>query len=156
MSKRQARKRLVRKDPPTRAPDGSQPWGKLRNPDRTKHYVFVDPNHPFHGIEYYEALGYVQTIRTEGGPRCVMEGKGDSGSLITQMHQVLMEIPLGDAEDPQPGTKAFLDYPGQAEADAMERRIVNKKGTGVDPIRGRHGQFAVFNETSAAFVERGA
>lgn len=156
MFKRKGRKPIVRKDPPTRAPDGSQPWGKLRNPDPEKHYVCVDPNNPLHGVEYYEHLGYTQTLKTEGGPRFVLRGKGDGDSVISQMGSILMEIPLGDTEDPQEGTKAFLDYPGQAEADAIERRIVNKKGTGVDPIRGRHGYFAVVNETSGQIIERGA
>lgn len=150
---RKPRNRVVRRDPPTRAPDGHQPWGRIKNPLPGYHYVAVDPGNSFHGVALYEAYGYEQVLRTEGGERFVMDGKGDNGSVIAQHHQILMRIPLGDPRDPQPGTKAFLDAPGQAEADAMEQRIIQKRGA-VDGLRGIDRDISLVNETSRSFVER--
>lgn len=152
---RKNRNGVVRKDPPTRAPDGFQPWGKIKNPLPGYHYVAVDPGNSFHGVSLYEAHGYEQVLRTDGGERFVMDGKGDNGSVITQHHQILMRIPLGDPSNPQPGTKAFLDAPGQAETDAMERQIVQKRGA-VDGLRGIDKDIGLVNETSRNFEERRA
>jgi len=158
MSTRRVIKRrngVVRKDPPTRAPDGALPWGKLKDPDPTMHYVFVDPGSPFHGVDYYEQRGYTQVLFTEGGVRPVLGGKGDAGSVITNLHQVLMQIPLGDPDDPQEGTKAFLDAPGQAACDRIERKMVQKRGA-ADGFRGINpDHFAIVNDPDGGLRARG-
>lgn len=137
------RPHVRRHDPPSRPPDGVRPWDKLENPDPKMHYVFVDPNSEFFGIPYYEALGYEQVLRTDGGVRSVMKTKGDSGSVVTSLHQVLMQIPLDE--------KRKLDDPGQRDCDEIDKRIL--KPGGVDGLRGKGGYLSIVNETDRNRVE---
>ena len=145
-SKKKARGRVIRrKDPPTRSPDGARPWGRLKNPDPAMHYVFANPSDELMGVEYYESLGYEQVKKTEGGVRSVVCDKTDMGSVVTTLHgQILVQIPLGDEDDPVEGTKAYLDAPGQRHIDEIERKII-KKGC-PDGLRGFHG-VELMNET---------
>lgn len=138
------RKQPVRRDPPTRTPDGARPWDKLKNPDPEMHYVYANPSDDLMGVSYYESLGYTQVIKTEGGVRSVMDTKGDSDGVVTSLHCVLMQIPKA--------LKAELDAPGQAHADELEKRII-KKG-GIDGLRGQGGFLQVQNETSKSYYER--
>ena len=63
------RNAVARKDPPMRAPDIEDQWGKLKDPDPAMHYVAADPGNPFMGVAYYEARGYRQVLRAPGGVR---------------------------------------------------------------------------------------
>jgi hypothetical protein len=141
---------VVRKDPKTRTPDGARPWDKLKNPNPAMHYVVASPNDPLQGVRYYETLGYEPVVRTEGGVSAVM-AVGEKNSTFVMAGPepgLLMQIPLGDPKDPQQGTKAWLDAPGQAHCDEVEKRIIKKGGGGYDGLRGQHGYTEIVNETS--------
>lgn len=153
---------VVRRDPPELPPDIEEQWGKLKDADPTKHYVAADPADKFRGVVFYRHRGYTECKRVEGGVRFVIDEVGENSDLIEQYGMRLMEIDLGDPDDPKPGTKAFLDAPGQRRADLLEARIVNKQAGGIDALRGkarqagRPGDFDLVNETSPSFIERGA
>lgn len=153
--KKRGRPSVRRKDPPTVSPDGVRPWGRLVNPDPAMHYVYANPNDEEMGVGYYEDLGYEMVLRTEGGVKSAVRGV-NRGDHVTTLHgMILMQIPKGDFEDPQPGTRAHLVANGQATADETERKIIAKGARGMDKFRGFHGLSHVHGVTMLNETEAG-
>lgn len=122
-----------RKDPRSRDPRGVT-FGGLINEDPTRRYVRANKTGHYN-VEFYEWLGYeVETMR-EGGTRFAGAKTAQPGEAVTWMDTVLMSIDIEAWQE-------IVDYgadgqSGQAYADMIEDRILDKNSLGVDdPMRG--------------------
>jgi len=127
--------------------------------DSTRHYVLVSKADERHGIEWYEYVGYeVETYR-DGGPRFLLQKKGDkqrAGVTMERGGHVLMSVE-GERfqEILQHGA---LGAGGLESTNVKMRRILGKDGRGNPDgesfpgsdefVRGgrRTGEFATLNE----------
>lgn len=159
-----------RMDPPTRSPDGAMPWDKLKNFPKDEfgeprmHYVYGDPSHArVGGVAYLESFGYQQALALEGGVRSVLGSKGGtSGSVINVLDMILMQIPRTTEYADEIGwesTGAFrskeeMDAPGQARIDAMDKKMISKRGF-QDNVRGQLADAVTLqNETTGGGTRR--
>lgn len=138
-----ARKRV---DPKSQPADGFRAWDRFHNLDEDRKYVCANPNDEMSGVEMYLALGYEIELKRPGGPRPFIGKTVADGQAVTVNGQVLMSKPLDAFE-------AEEVRPGQARADALDRRIL-KDGNIEDGLRGQTHRIGVDrDQTSAAFVE---
>jgi hypothetical protein len=137
-----ARKRV---DPMFRPPSGVQPWERLTNLDPDRHYVWVNPNEPSTGAEYYAGLGYEPEKYRKDGPKPRVAHMFSEGSTITCQGLVLMSCPMEH--------RLQMDADGQARVDAYEARIVRPGG--IDGFRGMGPGTKIVNETTESFNESG-
>lgn len=122
-----------RKDPQSRDPRGVM-FGGLINEDPTRKYVRANKAGRYN-VEFYEWLGYsVETMR-ENGVRFAGARTAQDGEAVTWMDTVLMSIDIETwTEIDQFGADGKT---GQAYADIIEDRIIDKNSLGVDdPMRG--------------------
>lgn len=137
-----------RKDPPERKLEGYHST-KLLNQDPSKRYVFAYKGDEDTGVVLYEHLGYEAVRATEGGVRMAIK-KAPLGDVIEYRGHILMQADAAELQARWDGM--------QAEADKLERRIVQNRG-GLDPLRGLNrgvlarGELTVVNETSDLVTE---
>ena len=121
-------------------------WEVVYNRDPERHYVWADQNELMTGVQNYLAMGYeIETYRKDGPQPAVTRTLKDGGEISVK-GMVLMSCPLEHRKS--------LDVEGQAQVDALEKRIV--KPGGVDQLRGMGRAMQIVNETSDNFIEQGA
>lgn len=123
-----------RKDPRSRDPRGVT-FGGLINEDPTRKYVRANKTGHY-AVNYYEHLGYEVEVVKEGGVKFAGGLKtAQPGEAVTWMDTVLMSIDMEAYEDlVQFGADG---QSGQAYADMIEDRIIDKNSLSVDdPMRG--------------------
>lgn len=120
--------------------------GLLKNPDPTRHYVWVPARGAAagsHGRNYYLSIGYRVERPIEGGVSTVMKFYGDDSDVIPGPYDtILMSI---DKEE-----KAAVDEARQQRVNLLERKII-KSRTGladVGSVRGVGDYIHFYNETS--------
>lgn len=142
-----------RNDPKPRSVSPDAREAVVRGLRSDRHYVQVYKAAQFQGIPYYEDLGY--TVERHGADAPQLRGRGvnpdgseryASGTAIEYMDHVLMSIPLEDYERLQ--REGAFGNTGQNWADALENKIVDKRGI-EDPMRGMRGQRDYFRFSNA-------
>ncbi len=126
-----------RKDPRAkRHTEGAAGWANLKNANLKRKYVLVSQHDKEQGVDYYLYLGYTAESQTEGGV-CFARGRtGVDGDEMVMRGHLLMSIPLEAAEELEDfGADGET---GQAGADEIEERIIQKQG-GEDLLRGLMG-----------------
>ena len=127
--------------------------GQFKGLDPNRHYVAVYKAAVEGGIGEYEDKGYVCERARPNGPRSISQRKErGEGDLIEYRGHVLMSIDLAE--------KQAMESESQAEADAIERRIIKRDGMkdlmrGINGLRGRSGApvLGLENETEGVQEE---
>lgn len=121
----------TRRDPRPRRVDAMEKAGQFKQLDPKRHYVAVYKAAEENGIGEYEERGYVVELVRADGPRSITGTKTrGEGQPVEYRGHVLMSIEREEL--------AAQEAQGQAEADALERRIIRRDGM-VDHMRGIHG-----------------
>lgn len=123
--------------------------GQFKGLDPNRHYVAVYKAAIEGGIGEYEDMGYIVETARPDGPRSISQRKERGmNEPIEYRGHVLMSIALEE--------KQAMEAGAQAEADAVERRIIRRDGMkdlmrGISGVRGRSGNptLGVENETEA-------
>jgi hypothetical protein len=138
---------VKRTDPRARPIDPMEAMTRIQDADPEMRYVWA-PEHGMHDVLYYESMGYEKVILTEGGPRPLRLGKSTKEGPIMQFGSILM------CKSKESYADEIFD-PGQAEMDAIERKIYDKdfarrEISKVDGVRGMIGQESIdaVNETT--------
>lgn len=129
-------------DAKPRALDGGANFSKVKNRDPDRDYVLVYQGTPHdeYGVGYYEGLGYEVEKHAEGPDAVALAGGKTTrgvGDPITFRGHVLMSCSKADKE--QRVRWGDDGDTGQQSVDALEKKIVSKKGW--DPMRGLHSQY---------------
>ncbi len=126
--------------------NGSAVWAHLQRRDPSKFYVYVNKADP-EAVANYEHLGYEVEVLTKDGVRPVGGRTVQEGQPIEVRGLILYSISMEKhAEIELHGPDGDT---GQAGADEIEARIVDRNGR-MDPLRGQYrGLITVVNETTA-------
>lgn len=134
-----------RKDPKRRHIDGVLPWAKILNQKPGFKYALISksPNQWATAM----AKGYEPVRREEGSEEFAGGITAEVGQMMEMQGLVLCRIPKQRwLEIEQFGENGDT---GQALADEMEARIINKRSGELDPIRGLGGFVPELNTTTA-------
>lgn len=112
---------------------------QVANADPDRHYVFVNPNDPYCGLQHYEGLGYEVVESTPDGVRA-LRGQVRDGK-VTTLNQVLMSGPLAQKE--------AGDRRAWALADQFDARVRQDGG-----LEGSRGEAGVFRVSAGVEMER--
>lgn len=150
-----------RQDPKPRHIDGISVWANVRGKDPTRVYVLANKT-GIMGADWYQMLGYkIETAdyTAAGQAKGVYLAGGKTarqGEPLEMMGLVLMSI---SKEKHDLIERHGIDgQSGQAEADEIEARIIDKEAGGTDEMRGMRSRrgvqyFRGVNETTAPEVE---
>lgn len=142
-----AAKKTERRDPPSRSLRGRDALFTIKNKDEGREYRWVARTEV--ALAHYESIGY-EPVRYGDGPELVgrssLAQQTSDTDVMERMGHILMSIPIEDAEH----IKQFGEFgdAGQARADALEERILDRKGK--DLMRGIGSDFQFENTTTAA------
>jgi hypothetical protein len=140
-----------RKDPRSKATDGSTPANHLSNTDPTRKYTLVDPNNKFFGQAYFESRGYRVERKEEGGVRFTNGGtRSENGDVLMLYDLVLMSCSMEDHLERKEVATARADA---KEASMTKGRNKFNQVPGVFglPATGNYG-IHVVNETDPTQV----
>lgn len=144
-------KKTERKDPPSRTLRGRDALFAVANKDERRVYRWVAKNET--ALAHYEGLGYVPEEYRDDGPqpmgRSRLMAKSSDSSIIERMGHVLMSIEKEHADDIY--KRGEFGDGGQKRADAIEDRILDRKGE--DLMRGIGTDYVHF-ENSTTPAER--
>lgn len=135
-----AKSTAKRLDPAPRPIDGAIPYFNVKNKDPDKFYIWVNKAAQEYGLEHYLYLGYEIERYRDGGPYPAMTVLKDGvpekeqGAVIESRGNVLVSISKEMHEEiEQNGTDGVS---GQRAADAMERRLLDRRKHEKDSMRG--------------------
>jgi hypothetical protein len=123
-------------DPNFRSTDGARSASIINaNPDRK--YVLVHKNHPTHGADYYESLGWKVLNPSEDGERLRRASRSEGKSSLEYLGHILMWMPKDEhlqlVQFGEDGTT------GQELADKIKKQVINPNSIARDTFRGIRG-----------------
>lgn len=154
-----SKKPIRRHDPRPKNHDGQAPLARLKNQNPKKRYVLASVSDPVFGLQRYLAMGWEierYEPQTKNDPNCLQFAGGQTckaGDPLETMGLVCVSISAErHAEIVQYGEDGGS---GQAEADEVENRIIDKNSMrdAIRGINGGHQYFGAQNKTTPAREE---
>lgn len=141
-----------RKDPVRRHADGAHNVATLKGADPRRKYVLVNLSDT-DALGTYEENGYTREVSSQDGPRLFgMRTTIKPGEVITYRGHVLMSIDKKTADDIR-----LRGAPGMGRGtepwDALEKRLLDRRGATRDMLRGIGGARHMHIENESELLE---